>query len=332
MGISMVLQNDNITDDTQNNKDEVHDTQQSTEIVKESSVVTSETQPTHDKKLDKIDFNTLFLAISFAGLLIEAASAIFNLVSTYVYVPERIKHIVATAFYAISIIVSLSMMASSILAIKQSLNSKKKLQETSTGPNKEAERSINEGLLGYDKLKQKQANIQISENTITIISEILWIIVSAASLVMITVGTGTPALELASLCLAVIAPFLAFISCALRLSDANISRKTATSNKEKRHASNFTVLCTIILLFEAIHCGCHVAEAVMLGGKMQNIYDFQDAIVLGLELAAVVMFIAAFFIEKYLDKKAEKSDPQATPSSLLDDKAIDRMFREAQIS
>ena len=331
MGISMVSQNNNITDEAQNNKD---NTQQLREIVSESSVLISETQSIHDEKLDKINFNTLFLAISFAGLLIEAASSIFNLVSTNVYVSARIKHIVATAFYIISILVSLSMIASSTLAIKQSLNNKKKLQEIATGLNKEAQRSTSEGLLGgYDKLKQRQANIQVSENTITIISEVSWIIVSAVSLVMITVGTGTPELELASLCLAVIAPFLAFISCALRLSDANISRKTATSNKEKRHANNFTVLCAIILLFEAIHCGCHVAEAFMLGGKMQNIYDFQDVIILGLELTAVFMFIAAFFIEKYLDKKAEKSDPQATPSSLLDNEATNSvMTHTAQIS
>ncbi|RZB12903.1 hypothetical protein DRF75_01765 [Ehrlichia minasensis] len=330
MGIFMVLENNNITDD--DDAQESTSAQESTETVSESSSSTSVTQSTRDKKLDNIDFNTLFLAISFVGLLIEAASSTFNLVSTYVHVPGHIKHTVAIAFYVICILASLSMVASSTLAIKQSLNYKHNLQKISTGPSKEAQNNIDEGLLGYGKLKQRQINIKVCENAITIISELSWIIVSAMSLAMITANSGTPELEFASLCLAVLAPFLAFISCALRLSDANISRKTATSTREKRQANNFAVLCGIILVFEAIHCSCHIIEAFTLGGQMQNIYDFQDVTILGLELATICMFIIAFFVEKYLDKRAESSDHGSIPSLLNNENTSPLLHQHAQIS
>ncbi|AHX04243.1 hypothetical protein [Ehrlichia japonica] len=255
-----------------------------------------------DKKHKSINYDQLFLGISFIGLVIEAASSIFNLVSTHVFVSERIKRIVAIAFYVTCTIVTVAMIINSALAIKESINKQKISQDSSeTSDRKNTDESIK-----HNKLAKTQTNLQVSENSLTIVSQLMWIIVSIASLIMLSMG-GNPTLEQLSLLLSVTAPFLGVVSCVLRLLDAGISCKIGNSEKEKRRSRNFTILCAVILVFEAVHCICHILEAVSLSGRMQDLYSFQDTAVLCLELITVLAFIAAFLIEKYIDSKAEKS-------------------------
>ncbi|KJV63296.1 MULTISPECIES: hypothetical protein [Ehrlichia] len=263
-------------------------------------------------------YGRLFVMISFIALVIDAASSMFNLISTHVFVSERIKHMVAAAFYIIYTIAALVMIVSSVMAIKESVNNKKLTQNSPETSDEESdEESINDST-ERGKLIKKQANIQISENSFTIISQLMWVIVSVVSLTMLSIGSN-PALEQLSLFLSVTAPFLGILSCILRLVDANISRETGNSEKQKRRARSFTILCAVILAFEIVHCICHVLEALSLGGKMQDIYSFQNTAVLCLELITVLAFIAAFFIEKYIDSKAEKSQAHSVGvSSFVD--------------
>ncbi|WP_395878405.1 hypothetical protein [Ehrlichia muris] len=283
-----------------------------------------------DKKSNKVpDYNKLFIMISFIGLVIEAASSVLNLVSTHVFVSERTKHMAAVIFYITCIIVTVAMIISSALAIKESVNTKKLIQDSSeTSGKKNRNESIKR-----NRLIKRQADIQISENSFTIISQLMWIVVSVISLTMLFIVGHNPALEQLSLFLSVTAPFLGILSCILRLVDANISRKTSNSEKQKRQARSFTILCAVILAFEVVHCTCHILEAVSLGGKMCDIYNYQNTAVLCLELATVLVFIAAFFIEKYIDSKAEKecdSGINSHHSGSLDNVSIDST--ESQVS
>lgn len=246
-------------------------------------------------------YGQLFVMLSFIALVIDAASSTFNLVSTHVFVSERVKHIVAIAFYIIYTIATVAMIVSSVMAIKESVNSKKLIQDSSETSD---EGNINESIK-RNRLIKRQANIQISENSFTIISQLMWVVVSVASLTMLSMGSNT-VLEQLSLFLSVTAPFLGILSCVLRLVDANISRNTGNCEKQKRRARSFTILCAVILAFEVIHCICHILEAVSLGGKMQDLYNYQDTAVLCLELVTVLVFIAAFFIEKYIDSKVQR--------------------------
>ncbi|AHC39042.1 hypothetical protein EMUR_01065 [Ehrlichia muris AS145] len=283
-----------------------------------------------DKKPKKvIDYNKLFIMISFIGLVIEAASSVLNLVSTHVFVSERTKHMAAVIFYITCIIVTVAMIISSALAIKESVNNKKLIQDSSeTSGKKNSNESIKR-----NRLIKRQADIQISENSLTIISQLMWIVVSVTSLTMLFTVGNNPTLDQLSLFLSVTAPFLGILSCVLRLVDANISRKTGNSEKQKRQARSFTILCAVILAFEVIHCNCHILEAISLGGRMHDLYNYQNTAVLCLELVTVLVFIVAFFIEKYIDSKAEKehdSGVNSHHSGSLDDASI--TSTESQLS
>ena len=255
------------------------------------------------KPKSDVDYNKLFLIISFIGLVIEAASSAFNLASVHLPVSERMKCIAILVFYISCTIVTVAMIISSALAIQESISKKKLYKNLPETPDKKTASST---LIKHNQLMVTQANLQISENSLTIISHIMWVIVSIASLIMLSIG-GSPVLEQLSLLLSVTAPFLGVVSCILRLLDANISRKTSNSEREKRQSCSFTILFAVILAFEAIHCICHIMEAISLNGKMHNLYNFQDNAILCLELITVLAFIMAFFIEKYLDNKAEQS-------------------------
>lgn len=271
-----------------------------------SPLLRSEEDETPDKAndeiLNKIDFDRYFVIFSFIGLLAEAASSIFNLVSTQVFIPTSTKHAVATAFYALCILIAISMIVSSILAIKKSLNQKKHLDDMPTDASNE---ECVEENAKYKKLKKIQAHAQVSENALTIISQVMWLIVYIASLVMISMGDNQ-ILENMSLFLSITASLLGIISCVIRLIDANISRKTSGSEEEKKQHLSFTIFCGIILAFEIIHCACHISEAIFLGGKMHNLYDFQNIPILCFELITVAMFIASFFIEQCIKSKGGK--------------------------
>ncbi|MGN7619038.1 MAG: hypothetical protein ACTJLM_03995 [Ehrlichia sp.] len=251
-------------------------------------------------KLRSVDFDKLFLQISFIILVVEAVSGTFNLVTTYATVPSRVKDISAIIFYTLHTILTLCMIVSSILAIKKAVNSKKAI------PQSKKEISSAES-----KLLIRQNNVKISENSFTLISHMLWVTVCLSALTM-QLTTGNPILEQACLFLSIIVPVLCITSCILRVLDATMENKKSSSDKRK-HTQNLMSLYASLILFEAVHCACHIVEALALNGSLQNIYNFQNRIVLYLEVLTTLTFIVAFFIESYLQSKA---DAQAPTSSL----------------
>ncbi|WDM85581.1 hypothetical protein K6025_01855 [Ehrlichia sp. JZT12] len=259
-------------------------------------------------KLNEVDFDKIFVQISFIMLLVEVSSSVFNLVSTYVPVSERIKYILTIAFYIVHTILTLCMITSSILAIKKAADNKKCLLDSPCP------------LDSDKKLQVHQNNIQISENFFTIISHILWTTVCLSSLTML-LKYSIPKLEQACLWLSIISPILCIASCLLRVSDAAIESKRSNSDNQKKQAKSLILLYSTLVFFEAVHCACHIFEAINLNGKLQNIYDFQNKTVLCLEIATILIFIGAFFVENHFRNKA-KQVQEDDVSSLLRDNMV----------
>ncbi|UOD98995.1 hypothetical protein IMW63_01210 [Ehrlichia ruminantium] len=253
-----------------------------------------------DSPIKTIDYDRIFLAISFISLVVEAASSIFNLVSTQVSVADNIKRTLAITFYIIHTILTICAIVNSALAIKQAVDIKRK----------------NKKEMSCNSYEMHSNNLQISENSLTIISQVLWIIVCVSSLVMLYISSNSQ-LEQALLYISVLAPLLGVLSCVLRLSDSTIRHKNPDSPlDQKRNAKWLSILYGIVLCFEIAHCACHIIEAMSLEGRMQDIYDFSNLPVLAIELATIFAFALALIVEQCLNKpskqEAEKSNSPVT--------------------
>ena len=271
--------------------------------------------PSNDKqsiksstKLNEIDFDKMFMKISFTMLILEVSSSIFNLVSTYVTISDHTKYLFTVIFYATHTILTLCMIVSSILALKKAAQAKKAIKE-------EGETKLSK----ENKLAIRQHNIQISENSLTIISYMLWITVCLSSLIMLFKNINNPVLEQACLLFSIISPILCTVSCILRTLDAKMENKKTTSPIKKTQTKRLMFLYSFLVFFEAIHCICHITEAVNLNGKMQNIYNFQNQFILVLEIIAICIFIVGFILEAHFNKKAQQEEQKqaANPDSTL---------------
>ncbi|QGR02969.1 hypothetical protein EDL79_01180 [Ehrlichia ruminantium] len=250
-----------------------------------------------------IDYDRIFVAISFISLIVEAASSGFNLISSQVNIASNIKRTIAIVFYIIHTLLTICAIVNSALAIKQAIDF----------------RRANKKKYTCDKYVKYSNDLQVSENSLTIISQALWIVVCVSSLLMLYTSSNAR-LECALLYISILAPLFGVLSCILRVSDSTIKTKNPNIQEDKKkNAKWFTILYGIVLLVEIAHCACHIIEAMSLEGKMQNLYDFSNLPVLIIELATIFAFTVALIAEQCLNKppKEEPCKSQILVQPLL---------------
>ncbi len=251
----------------------------------------------------------IFLIASFSLMVIEALSSSFTIYCLDYGANASVKAKVVVAYYALYAALSCILLVNAVLsAIRVRQAYKKK------------------------EINAKQQSVQLAGEALTITTGLMWITISLASITMAL--SSSVHMQLAAMCLAVMAPALGALSAFLRVYEVSVSYKKEKLDVARRgdSASGPAVmsqrswycfqsgLFLTIALFEFAHFLCHVYEAYLLQGNTHLLYNIQDRVLLGTQIFLTCVFILLEIAKVYTEKGAES--PQSSLVNSFEDRSL----------
>lgn len=249
----------------------------------------------------------VFLAASFAMVLIELSASLFTLSVIHFKIKPSIVHLVTVGYYLNYSKLTAILVVDSILALRRH--------------SKEMEKG---------EINKKQFIIRNIKDIATVVSSIMWIALGVASLAM-EFGHQTEHIRLFALFLSLAAPILGAFSAITRayeviyssgveskkLEDARKkaeeegvkSGSTSVARSTKEGAALWVrfSLYLVIAAFETAHCMCHIYEAYLLVGETHKLFSITDQVLLGTQASLAFMFLLLLAAETILDKRDKKA-------------------------
>ncbi|AAV86409.1 hypothetical protein AM324 [Anaplasma marginale str. St. Maries] len=253
----------------------------------------------------------IFLIASFSLMVIEALSSSFTIYCLDYGANASVKAKVVVAYYALYAALSCILLVNAVLsAIRVRQAYKKK------------------------EINAKQQSVQLAGEALTITTGLMWITISLASITMAL--SSSVHMQLAAMCLAVMAPALGALSAFLRVYEVSVSYKkekldvarrgdsasgpAVMSQRRKNWYCFQSGLFLTIALFEFAHFLCHVYEAYLLQGNTHLLYNIQDRVLLGTQIFLTCVFILLEIAKVYTEKGAES--PQSSLVNSFEDRSL----------